>query len=126
MPSDEIRWWREVPEAVAGAAGWAGAERLHTAARQILLAGALAVRENAGYHGARHRRRARAALEGLLVGPAPGGRELAAFVPVEPGRAVAVRLYQALQATREAVDYQRPPAATKPSTPLSGRASAGS
>ncbi|MFD7620054.1 hypothetical protein [Streptomyces sp. NPDC059802] len=110
VPSDEIRWWREVPEPVvgaAGAAGWTGAEHLHTAARQILLAGALAVRGNAGYHGARHRRRARAALEGILVGPAPGGRELAAFVPVEPGRAVAVRLYRALHATREAVDYQR-------------------
>ncbi|MER5611346.1 hypothetical protein [Streptomyces sp. NPDC002215] len=107
VPSDEIRWWREVPETVAGAAGWAGAERLHTAARQILLAGALAVRANTGYHGARHRRRARAALDGILVGPAPGGRELAAFVPVEPGRAVAVRLHQALHAAREAVDYQR-------------------
>ncbi|WP_406015528.1 hypothetical protein OG520_32825 [Streptomyces sp. NBC_00984] len=110
VPSDEIRWWREVPEPVAGAvgaAGWTGAEHLHTAARQTLLAGALAVRGNTGYHGARHRRRARAALEDILVGPAPGGRELAAFVPVEPGRAVAVRLYQALHATREAVDYQR-------------------
>ncbi|GAA2437208.1 hypothetical protein GCM10010433_42560 [Streptomyces pulveraceus] len=110
VPSDEIRWWREVPEemaGVAGAVGWTGAERLHTAARQILLAGALAVRKSTGYHGARHRRRARAALEGILVGPAPGGRELAAYVPVASGRAVAVRLYQALHATREAVDYQR-------------------
>ncbi|MFI6723783.1 hypothetical protein NRF20_35985 [Streptomyces sp. R-74717] len=110
VPSDEIRWWREVPEPVAGAAGaasWTGAEQLHTAARQILLAGALAVRGRTGYHGARHRRRALAALEGILVGPAPGGRDLTAFVPVEPGRAVAVRLYHALHATREAVDYQR-------------------
>ncbi|MFE7354770.1 hypothetical protein ACFU8Q_16615 [Streptomyces sp. NPDC057543] len=110
VPSDEIRWWREVPEPVggaAGAAGWTGAEQLHRAARQILLAGALAVRARAGYHGARHRRRARAALDGILVGPAPGGRDLAAFVPVEPGRPVAVRLYHALHATRDAVDYQR-------------------
>ncbi|MFJ7494965.1 hypothetical protein ACIQZB_27925 [Streptomyces sp. NPDC097727] len=110
VPSDEIRWWREVPEPAAGAAGaasWTGAEQLHTAARQILLAGALAVRGRAGYHGARHRRRALAALEGILVGPAPGGRDLTAFVPAEPGRAVAVRLYHALHATREAVDYQR-------------------
>ncbi|MGW1652002.1 hypothetical protein [Streptomyces atratus] len=110
VPSDEIRWWREVPEPVAGAAGaasWTGAEQLHTAARQILLAGALAVRGRTGYHGSRHRRRALAALEGILVGPAPGGRDLTAFVPVEPGRAVAVRLYHALHATREAVDYQR-------------------
>ncbi|MER5361634.1 hypothetical protein [Streptomyces sp. NPDC002785] len=110
VPSDEIRWWREVPEPVAGAAGaasWTGAEQLHTAARQILLAGALAVRRRTVYHGARHRRRALAALEGILVGPAPGGRDLTAFVPVEPGRALAVRLYHALHATREAVDYQR-------------------
>ncbi|MFJ1899611.1 MULTISPECIES: hypothetical protein [unclassified Streptomyces] len=109
VPSDEIRWWREAPEpaAVAGAASWTGAERLHGAARQILLAGALAVRGRAGYHGARHRRRALSALDGVLVGPAPGGRDLTAFVPVETGRPVAVRLHHALHATREAVDYQR-------------------
>ncbi|MFJ4900103.1 hypothetical protein [Streptomyces sp. NPDC088727] len=109
VPSDEIRWWREAPEpaAVVGAASWTGAERLHGAARQILLAGALAVRGRAGYHGARHRRRALAALDGVLVGPAPGGRDLTAFVPVETGRPVAVRLHHALHAAREAVDYQR-------------------
>ncbi|MEU8505209.1 hypothetical protein AB0C40_10860 [Streptomyces brevispora] len=110
VPSDEIRWWREAPEPAAGtvgAASWTGAEQLHGAARQILLAGALAVRGRAGYHGARHRRRALAALDGILVGPAPGGRDLTAFVPVEAGRPVAVRLHHALHATREAVDYQR-------------------
>ncbi|MYW13063.1 hypothetical protein GT034_32665, partial [Streptomyces sp. SID2563] len=53
VPSDEIRWHREVPEPAAGAADWLGAEQLHGAARQILLAGALAVRGTAGYHGAR-------------------------------------------------------------------------
>ncbi|MFB7555186.1 hypothetical protein [Streptomyces brevispora] len=110
VPSDEIRWWREAPEPAAGTVGvasWTGAEQLHGAARQILLAGALAVRGRAGYHGARHRRRALAALDGILVGPAPGGRDLTAFVPVETGRPVAVRLHHALHATREAVDYQR-------------------
>ncbi|MEU1127832.1 hypothetical protein ABZ371_30690, partial [Streptomyces sp. NPDC005899] len=107
VPSDEIRWWRAVPEGAAGAAGWTEAEALRTAARQILLAGALATRGRAGHHGARHRRKARAALEGILVDPSPGGRALTAFVPVTSGRAVAVRLYQALHATREAVDYQR-------------------
>lgn len=107
VPSDEIRWWRDVPEETAGAAGWTEAEQLRTAARQILLAGALAVRGLAGYHGARHRGKARAALDGTLVGPAPGGRRLTVFVPVASGRAVAVQLYQALHATREAVDYQR-------------------
>ncbi|WUS96027.1 hypothetical protein OHA46_04710 [Streptomyces sp. NBC_00708] len=107
VPSDEIRWWREVPEPPAGAADWLGAEQLHGAARQILLAGALAVRGRAGYHGARRRRRALAALGPVLIGPAPGGRTLTAFVPVAPGRPVAVRLHHALHATREAVDYQR-------------------
>ncbi|MFD4778892.1 hypothetical protein ACFWNU_34310, partial [Streptomyces sp. NPDC058427] len=110
VPSDEIRWWREAPEPAAGsvgAASWTGAEQLHGAARQILLAGALAVRGRAGYHGARHRRRALAALDGILVGPAPGGRDLTAFIPVEAGRPVAVRLHHALHATREAIDYQR-------------------
>lgn len=109
VPSDEIRWWRDVPESAAGAAGaagWAEAETLRSAARQILLAGALAVRGRAGYHGARRRTKARAALEGTLIGPAPGGRRLTAYVPVA-GRALAVQLYRALHATREAVDYQR-------------------
>ncbi|MFB8210297.1 hypothetical protein [Streptomyces sp. NPDC056010] len=107
VPSDEIRWHREVPEPAAGAADWLGAEQLHGAARQILLAGALAVRGPAGYHGARRRSRALAALGPVLTGPGPGGRSLTAFVPVDPGRPVAVRLHHALHATREAVDYQR-------------------
>ncbi|MFT9670477.1 hypothetical protein ACMZ5F_29215 [Streptomyces rhizosphaericola] len=110
VPSDEIRWWREVPETAAGAAGasgWAEAEELRSAARQILLAGALAARGRAGYHGARRRGKARAALDSALIGPAPGGRRITAFVPVDSGRAVAVQLCHALHATREAVDYQR-------------------
>ncbi|HEY9328722.1 MAG TPA: hypothetical protein VIS09_10875, partial [Streptomyces sp.] len=53
------------------------------------------------------RRRALATLGSLLIGPAPGGRELTAFLPVEAGRPLAVRLYHALHAAREAVDYQR-------------------
>lgn len=107
VPSDEIRWWRDVPEGAAAAADWAGADQLRTAARQILLAGSLAVRGRAGYHGARHRRKARSALDGTLVGPAADGRGLTAYVPVAAGRAVAVQLYAALHAAREAVDYQR-------------------
>ncbi|MFC8534280.1 hypothetical protein ACFUJY_10055 [Streptomyces sp. NPDC057249] len=107
VPSDEIRWRRDVPESAAGAADWLGAERLHSAARQILLAGALAVRGPAGHHGARRRSRALAALGPVLTGPGPGGRSLTAFLPVDPGRPVAVRLHHALHATREAVDYQR-------------------
>ncbi|MEV2245920.1 hypothetical protein [Streptomyces sp. NPDC049970] len=107
VPSDEIRWLLDGPEGAGGAADWTGADQLRSAARQILLAGALAVRGRTGYHGARHRRKARAALDGTLVGTAHGGRGLTAFVPVTGGREVAVQLYGALQATREAVDYQR-------------------
>lgn len=107
VPSDEIRWWRDVPAGPAGAATWTAEEQLRAAARQMLLAGALAARGRAGYYGARHRGPAAASLENVLVGPAPGGRQLTAFVPVLTGRLLAVRLHQALYAVREAVDYQR-------------------
>ncbi|MCS0636240.1 hypothetical protein NX801_11330 [Streptomyces sp. LP05-1] len=107
VPSDEIRWWREVPPGPSGAVPWTGQEQLRAAARGMLLAGALAACDRAGYHGARHRRRARAFLDGVLVGAAPDGRGLTAFVPVTPGRAVTARLHRALTAARDAVDYQR-------------------
>ncbi|MEV6172156.1 hypothetical protein AB0L99_28595 [Streptomyces sp. NPDC051954] len=107
VPSDEVRWWRDVPTGPAGAAPWTVEEQLRTAARQMLLAGALATCARAGYYGARHRRPAAASLENVLVGNAPGGRQLAAFVPVDTGRLLAVRLHQALYAAREAIDYQR-------------------
>ncbi|MFJ6570305.1 hypothetical protein ACIQNU_23070 [Streptomyces sp. NPDC091292] len=107
VPSDEIRWWRDVPTGPAGAATWPAEEQLRTAARLMLLAGALAVRGRAGYYGARHRGPAAASLESVLVGAAPGGRLLTAFVPVGTGRPLSVRLHQALYATREAIDYRR-------------------
>ncbi|MGW1023496.1 hypothetical protein ACWD4J_07225 [Streptomyces sp. NPDC002577] len=107
VPSDEIRWWRDVPTGPAGAAAWTAEEQLRTAARQMLLSAALAVRGRAGYYGARHRRPAAKSLESVLVGPAPGGRQLTAFVHVTPGRPLAVRLHQALYAAREAIDYRR-------------------
>ncbi|MEU1132643.1 hypothetical protein ABZ383_22745 [Streptomyces sp. NPDC005900] len=107
VPSDEVRWSRDVPTGPAGAVTWPVAERLHAAARRMLLAGALAARARAGYHGARHRRPATAALEDILVASDPGGQRLTAFVPVASGRPLAVRLHQALYATREAVDYRR-------------------
>ncbi|MFF6994129.1 hypothetical protein ACFY93_04110 [Streptomyces sp. NPDC008313] len=107
VPSDEIRWWRDVPTGPAGAAPWTVEEQLRAAARQMLLAGALAARARAGYYGARHRGPAAASLESVLTGAAPGGRRLTAFVPVRTGRPLAVRLHQALYAAREAVDYQR-------------------
>ncbi|MEU1158662.1 hypothetical protein ABZ369_37515, partial [Streptomyces sp. NPDC005918] len=53
VPSDEIHWWRDVPAGPAGAATWPAEEQLRSAARQMLLAGALAARGRAGYHGAR-------------------------------------------------------------------------
>ncbi|MGW0335223.1 hypothetical protein ACWD0J_25695 [Streptomyces sp. NPDC003011] len=107
VPSDEIRWWRDVPAGPAGAASWTVEEQLRTAARQTLLAGALATRARAGYYGARYRRTAAASLENVLVGSAAEGRRLTAFVPVDSGRPLAVRLHQALYAAREAIDYQR-------------------
>ncbi|MEU7014747.1 hypothetical protein [Streptomyces sp. NPDC046385] len=106
VPSDEIRWWRDVPPGPSGGVPWPVQEQLRSAARGMLLAGALAVRGRAGYHGARHRRQAQASLESVVVDGAPGGG-LTAFLPVDPGRAVSVRLYHALYAAREAVDYQR-------------------
>ncbi len=107
VPSDEIRWWRDVPTGPAGTAPWTVEEQLRTAARQMLLAGALATRARAGYYGARHRRAAAAMLENVLVGSAAESRRLTAFVPVGTGRPLAVRLHQALYAAREAIDYQR-------------------
>ncbi|MEU6659395.1 hypothetical protein [Streptomyces sp. NPDC046821] len=107
VPSDEIRWWRDVPAGPAGSATWPVEEQLRGAARQMLLAAALATRERAGYYGARHRRPAAASLENVLVGDAPGGRGLTAFAPVATSRALAVRLHQALYAAREAIDYRR-------------------
>ncbi|MCN9240813.1 hypothetical protein NGF19_08370 [Streptomyces sp. RY43-2] len=107
VPSDEIHWWRDVPTGPLGAAPWDVEDHLRTAARGLLLAGALATRARAGYFGARHRGPAAASLEHVLVGAAPGGRSLTAVVPVSPGRPLAVRLHQALYAAREATDYRR-------------------
>lgn len=107
VPSDEIRWWREIRTGPADTASWTVEEQLRSAARQLLLAGALAAYARAGYHGARHRRAAATLLDHVLVGSATGGDRLTAFVPVDTGRPLAVRLHQALHAVREAVDYRR-------------------
>lgn len=107
VPSEEIRWSQEVAGGPSGVAPWTVQEQLRSAARQMLLAGALADRGRAGYYGARLRRRAQSSLDGVLVGPAPDGRGLTAFVPVDPGRSAVVRLHHALHAARKAVDYQR-------------------
>lgn len=107
VPSDEIHWWRDVPTGPLGTASWVVEDQLRSSARQMLLAAALATRARAGYYGARHRLPAAASLDKVLVGAAPGGRRLTAFVPVATGRPLALRLHQALYATREAIDYQR-------------------
>ncbi|OIK00641.1 hypothetical protein [Streptomyces colonosanans] len=107
VPSDEIHWWRDVPTGPLGTSPWAVEDQLRTAARRLLLAGALATRARAGYFGARYRSPAAASLENVLVGAAPVGRRLTALVPVATGRALTVRLHQALYAAREATDYQR-------------------
>lgn len=110
VPSDEIRWEREIPEGpygYQGEASWPVQEQLRSAARRLLLAGALADRARAGYYGARHQAHAERTLDGVLVGPAPGGRRLTAYVPVDGGRGPVTRLHHALHAAREAVDYQR-------------------
>ncbi|GAA2266090.1 hypothetical protein GCM10010415_33350 [Streptomyces atrovirens] len=107
VPGDEIHWWRDIPAGPGGATAWTAEEQLRSAARRTLLAAALATRARAGFHGARHRRQAAAALDTVLVGPAAGGRRLTAFAPVTAGRSLAVRLHHALYATREAIDYRR-------------------
>ncbi|MEU6808779.1 hypothetical protein ABZ920_07210 [Streptomyces sp. NPDC046831] len=107
VPSDEIRWWRDVPGGPGETSPWTAQEGLRAAARRMLLAAALATRLRAGHHGARHRRAAAASLGRILVGPPADGRALTAFVPVAGGRALAVRLHLALHAAREAVDLQR-------------------
>ncbi|WP_309062642.1 hypothetical protein [Streptomyces sp.] len=107
VPSDEIRWWRDVPAGPGGATAWTSEEQLRSAARRTLLAAALATRARAGFHGVRHRRSATAALDTVLVGPAPGGRGVTAFAPVTTGRALTVRLHHAAHAAREAIDYRR-------------------
>ncbi|MFJ6938235.1 hypothetical protein [Streptomyces sp. NPDC101132] len=107
VPSDEVRWWRAVPPGLREESSWGAQEQLRKAAHRLLLAGALADRARAGYHGARHRAQAERALEGVLVGPSPGGARLTAFVPVDGGRGAVIRLHHALHAAREAVDYRR-------------------
>ncbi|MET9291929.1 hypothetical protein [Streptomyces sp. NPDC003077] len=107
VPSDEVRWERAGPDDGLPAAPWTAQERLRAAARATLLAGALGTYGQAGYHGARHRRRAEAFLGEVMVGPAPAGRELAAYVPVAAGREAVAGLQRALHAARDATDYQR-------------------
>jgi hypothetical protein len=106
VPGDEIRWIRDMPR-VADAVPWPAAGQLRSAARVMLMSAARAERGPAGYYGERHGRFAAAFLEQVLVGPSPGGHLLTAYAPVSGGRSVVATLLRALQATRDAVDYQR-------------------
>ncbi|MFK0293723.1 hypothetical protein ACIQU6_25060 [Streptomyces sp. NPDC090442] len=107
VPSDEVRWEREIPDGGTGGARGAAQEQLRGAARAMLTAGALASYSRAGFYGARHQRRAEGFLGQVLIGPAPAGRHLAAFVPVPAGRGAVAALQRALHAARDATDYQR-------------------
>ncbi|MGW3241140.1 hypothetical protein [Streptomyces sp. NPDC001070] len=107
VPGDEIRWHLELPPAAGEAVPWTAAEQLRAAARTMLMSAARAERDRFGYFGARHTGHANAFLEQVLVGPAPAGHQLTAYVPVPEGRRTVATLLRALQAARDAVDYQR-------------------
>ena len=106
VPGDEIRWRREVPQ-IAGAVPWTSADQLRCAARAMLTSAARAARGTAAYFGQRHGRYADAYLDQVLIGPANAGHLLTAYAPAPDGRAVTATLLRALQAVRDAIDYQR-------------------
>lgn len=106
VPGDEIRWRREVPR-IGDAVPWTTAEQLRAGARAMLLAAARAARQTAGYFGERHGPHAAGFLEQVLVGPVTGGHLLTAYAPVPEGRPATSTLLRALQAARDAVDFQR-------------------
>ncbi|MDJ0346324.1 hypothetical protein QMK19_13960 [Streptomyces sp. H10-C2] len=106
VPGDEIRWRREVPR-IGDAVPWLAAEQLRAGARAMLMAAARAARQTAGYFGERHAPHAAGFLEQVLVGPVTGGHLLTAYAPVPDGRPATATLLRALQAARDAVDYQR-------------------
>ncbi|WP_326809143.1 MULTISPECIES: hypothetical protein [unclassified Streptomyces] len=115
---DEIHWRRELPESNSAAA-WRARQKLGAAARAMLRAGALAAHERAGYHGARHERRADAYAELARFeegsGEGAGGRLLRARLPVatEAARRPLVALGKALRATADAVSSYRSTGATE-------------
>ncbi|MDX2702972.1 hypothetical protein PV350_08895 [Streptomyces sp. PA03-6a] len=106
VPGDEIHWHRELPPAAGAAVPWTAGEHLRAAARAMLMSAARAERDRFGYFGARHTGHANAFLEQVLVGAAPG-HQLTAYAPVPEGRRTVTTLLRALQAARDAVDYQR-------------------
>ncbi|MGW2252692.1 hypothetical protein ACWCXH_21190 [Kitasatospora sp. NPDC001660] len=104
VPGDELRWRRELP-GPAGTAPWEDAERLQSAARGMLAAGAKAGRTRAAYFGARLDAWAGDFLDRVLV--VEQGAGLTAYTPAPEGRAAVTTLVRALEALRDAVDYRR-------------------
>ncbi|MEU2720872.1 hypothetical protein [Streptomyces smyrnaeus] len=115
---DEIHWRRELP-ASNTAATWRARQKLGTAARAMLRAGALAAQRVTGFHGARGERRADAFTERVRYEESAekggAGRLLTARVPAGPqdgSRELAV-LSRALRAAADAVSRYRATGATE-------------
>ncbi|MFF9479124.1 hypothetical protein [Streptomyces sp. NPDC014733] len=105
--SDEVRWERLAPGTGSVVARWVAQEQLRGAARATLGAAALASCARAGYYGSRYRGHTERYLAEALLGPAPEGLRLAAFIPVSVGRGPVITLHRALRAARDATDHRR-------------------
>jgi hypothetical protein len=107
VPGDEIHWRRETP-GVGGAVPWAAEEELRAAATAMLSAAAKAGRTRAAYFGARLDSFAAEFLDRVLVvAPGTGAGRLTAYTPAPEDRVSAKTLVRALEAMRDAVDFQR-------------------
>ncbi|WP_370079214.1 hypothetical protein [Streptacidiphilus sp. MAP12-16] len=107
VPGDEIHWRREMP-GVGGAVPWGAEEDLRAAARAMLSAAAKAGHSRAAYFGARLDSYAADFLDRVLVvAPGTGAGLLTAYAPAPEDRFTTTTLVRALEAIRDAVDYQR-------------------
>ncbi|GAB2795326.1 hypothetical protein [Streptomyces daliensis] len=69
--TDEIHWWRQLPDGNR-VATWSARQKMNGAARAMLRAGALAARARAGFYGARYEQEADAFLERVTFDESPG------------------------------------------------------
>ena len=107
VPGDEVHWRREVP-GVGGAVPWVSEEGLRAAATAMLAAAAKAGRARAAYFGARFDSHAAEFLDRVLVvAPGTGAGLLTAYTEAPEDRPATTTLVRALEAMRDAVDYQR-------------------
>ena len=107
VPGDEIHWRRDTP-GVGGAVPWSAEQDLRGAATAMLVAAAKAGRSRAAYFGARFDSHAARFLERVLVvAPGTGAGLLTAYTPAPDDRPAAKTLVRALEAMRDAVDFQR-------------------